>query len=144
VAPGLDGDLFDRVLDMVRAVAALDMEAAAHSACHESQAKRLKDAGLTAYNHNLDTSPRILRQHHHHPRFTKSACRPSLTCARPDHRLAARDSRYGESDEDRVGLLHELSCVSPAFAENFARDSRTAEFSSLAPAFIICKKTSRC
>ncbi len=27
----------------------------------------------------------------------------------------------GESDEDRVGLLHELSCVSPAFAENFAK-----------------------
>src|SRR5260370_22686024 len=24
---------------------------------NESQAKRLKDAGLTAYNHNLDTSP---------------------------------------------------------------------------------------
>src|SRR5258705_7446647 len=53
-----DGENFDRVLDMVRAVAALDMEVCCTlGMLTESQAKLLKAAGLTAYNHNLDTSP---------------------------------------------------------------------------------------
>jgi biotin synthase len=53
-----DGAQFDSVLQMVRGVRALGMEACCTlGMLSESQASRLKEAGLTAYNHNLDTSP---------------------------------------------------------------------------------------
>jgi len=53
-----DGAEFDAVLDMVRGVRALGMEACVTlGMLSESQAQRLKVAGLTAYNHNLDTGP---------------------------------------------------------------------------------------
>src|SRR5688572_13262540 len=52
-----DGPEFDQVLDMVREVRALEMEACVTLGMLTSdQARRLKEAGLTAYNHNLDTS----------------------------------------------------------------------------------------
>jgi biotin synthase len=53
-----DGAEFDAVLDMVRGVRALGMEACVTlGMLTEAQAGRLKEAGLTAYNHNLDTGP---------------------------------------------------------------------------------------
>jgi len=53
-----DGAQFDRVLEMVRQVAALEMEVCCTlGMLKPHQAQRLKEAGLTAYNHNLDTSP---------------------------------------------------------------------------------------
>src|SRR5882762_4367734 len=80
-----DGENFDRVLDMVRAVAALDMEVCCTlGMLTESQAKLLKAAGLTAYNHNLDTSPEFYG---------------NIITTRV----------Y----EDRIGLLHELSRLNP-------------------------------
>ncbi len=52
-----DGPAFDEVLEMVRGVRALGMEACCTlGMLSEPQAKKLADAGLTAYNHNLDTS----------------------------------------------------------------------------------------
>lgn len=52
-----DGPEFDRVLDMVRVVRSLEMEACVTlGMLTQSQAERLAEAGLTAYNHNLDTS----------------------------------------------------------------------------------------
>jgi biotin synthase len=52
-----DGPQFDRVLEMVRGVRALGMEACVTlGMLSQSQAQRLREAGLTAYNHNLDTS----------------------------------------------------------------------------------------
>jgi biotin synthase len=52
-----DGPAFDRVLSMVRGVKALGLEACVTlGMLTERQAKRLKEAGLDAYNHNLDTS----------------------------------------------------------------------------------------
>ncbi len=52
-----DGPEFDRVLDMVRVVRSLEMEACVTlGMLTPSQAERLAEAGLTAYNHNLDTS----------------------------------------------------------------------------------------
>ncbi len=52
-----DGPAFDRVLDMVRGVRELGLEACATlGMLDDEQAKALADAGLTAYNHNLDTS----------------------------------------------------------------------------------------
>ncbi len=53
-----DGPAFDRVVDMVREVKGMGMEACVTlGMLTEDQAKKLKDAGLDAYNHNLDTSP---------------------------------------------------------------------------------------
>ena len=53
-----EGENFQRVLEMVRGVRALGMEACCTLGMlsHE-QAHHLAEAGLTAYNHNLDTSP---------------------------------------------------------------------------------------
>jgi biotin synthase len=52
-----DGPQFEQVLGMVRGVRALGMEACCTlGMLTESQARRLAEAGLTAYNHNLDTS----------------------------------------------------------------------------------------
>jgi len=52
-----DGEDFDDVLAMVRGVRELGMEACVTlGMLSEEQAQRLADAGLTAYNHNLDTS----------------------------------------------------------------------------------------
>jgi biotin synthase len=48
---------FDRVIDMVKAVNSMDMEVCCTlGMLNEDQAQRLADAGLYAYNHNLDTS----------------------------------------------------------------------------------------
>lgn len=53
-----DGVEFDAVLEMVRGVRALGMEACVTlGMLQPHQAKALADAGLTAYNHNLDTGP---------------------------------------------------------------------------------------
>ena len=53
-----DGAEFDAVLDMVRGVRDLGMEACVTlGMLQPHQAQALADAGLTAYNHNLDTGP---------------------------------------------------------------------------------------
>jgi biotin synthase len=53
-----DGEAFDAVLKMVEDVAGLGMEVCTTlGMLTADQAVRLKSAGLTAYNHNLDTSP---------------------------------------------------------------------------------------
>jgi biotin synthase len=53
-----DGPQFEQVLDMVRVVRGLGMEACCTlGMLTQQQADALGKAGLTAYNHNLDTSP---------------------------------------------------------------------------------------
>ena len=48
---------FDRVLEMVKGVSSMGMEVCCTlGMLTDEQAKKLKDAGLYAYNHNLDTS----------------------------------------------------------------------------------------
>jgi biotin synthase len=57
------GRQFEQVLEMVRGVRALGMEACCTlGMLTDEQAKALADAGLTAYNHNLDTSPEYYDQ----------------------------------------------------------------------------------
>ncbi len=52
-----DGPEFDQVLEMVRTINKLNMEVCCTlGMLTENQAKRLAEAGLYAYNHNLDTS----------------------------------------------------------------------------------------
>ncbi len=53
-----DGAEFEALLTMVRGVRSLGMEACVTlGMLTQDQAQRLADAGLTAYNHNLDTGP---------------------------------------------------------------------------------------
>jgi len=57
-----DGDL-DKVIEMVREVKALDMEACVTlGMLKEGQAAKLKEAGLDFYNHNIDTAPEFYGQ----------------------------------------------------------------------------------
>ncbi len=114
LARGEGRPAFDRVLDMVRGVKALGLEACCTlGMLTEDQARRLKDAGLDAYNHNLDTS----RQNY-----------PSIITTRAyDERLATlRNVRragitvcsggilgMGESVDDRCAMLVELAQLDP-------------------------------
>jgi len=55
-----DNQQFERILDMVSDVTELGLEVCCTlGMLNESQAKRLEDAGLYAYNHNIDTSERF-------------------------------------------------------------------------------------
>ena len=57
-----EGPAFESMLAMVRGVRELGLEACVTAGMlTDSQAERLAEAGLTAYNHNLDTSPSITR-----------------------------------------------------------------------------------
>jgi len=109
-----DGKDFDRVLEMVRGVAALDMEVCCTlGMLTESQARRLKEAGLTAYNHNLDTSPEFYGQI-----ITTRVYEDRLRTI--DHVRKAGITvccggilGMGETDEDRISLLEQLSRLDP-------------------------------
>lgn len=58
-----DGPEFDQVLEMVRTINKLDMEVCCTlGMLTENQAKRLAEAGLYAYNHNLDTSEEYYKE----------------------------------------------------------------------------------
>ena len=58
-----DGAMFNDMLSMVRGVKELGMEACVTAGMlNPDQAKQLADAGLTAYNHNIDTSPEYYDQ----------------------------------------------------------------------------------
>jgi len=109
-----DGKDFERVLDMVSAIAGLDMEVCCTlGMLTESQARRLKAAGLTAYNHNLDTSPEFYgnvittRTYEDRLQTLAHVRKAGITVC------CGGILGMGESDEDRVGLLHELSRLNP-------------------------------
>jgi len=58
-----DGKEFDNVVEMVRGVRKLGMEACVTLGMLEKhQAEKLAEAGLTAYNHNLDTGPEFYNE----------------------------------------------------------------------------------
>jgi biotin synthase len=109
-----DGPAFDNVLAMVRGVRALGMEACVTlGMLNDDQARRLKEAGLTAYNHNLDTS----RQHY----------KSIISTRTYDDRLATLDRvrkagitvcsggiiGMGESIDDRCEMLRTLASLDP-------------------------------
>ncbi|WOE31867.1 MULTISPECIES: biotin synthase BioB [unclassified Acinetobacter] len=100
------------VLEMVKEVKKLGLETCMTlGMLNQSQAARLKDAGLDYYNHNLDTS----REYYSHIISTRTF----------DDRLDTLDHvrnagmkicsggilGLGESQEDRIGLLHELATL---------------------------------
>jgi biotin synthase len=109
-----EGEDFENILKMVRGVAKFGMEVCCSlGMLDDSQAKRLAEAGLTAYNHNLDTSPEFYGQ--------------IITTRNYDDRLRTLASvrkagvtvccggiiGLGESENDRIGLLQQLSTLNP-------------------------------
>jgi biotin synthase len=109
-----DGPAFDNMLDIVRGVKREGLEACVTAGMlNDAQADRLADAGLDAYNHNLDTS----RTHY----------RSIITTRTYDDRLrtlaAVRKAGVtvcsggiigmGESIDDRCDMLRTLANLSP-------------------------------
>ena len=109
-----EGAPFDAMLQMVRGVRELGMEACVTAGMlTESQAQRLAEAGLTSYNHNLDTSPE------HYDRIISTRTYQE----RLDTLQRARSAGLGlccggiigmgESRRDRASLLQVLSGLKP-------------------------------
>uniref|UniRef100_A0A2P2I0B1 biotin synthase n=1 Tax=Hirondellea gigas TaxID=1518452 RepID=A0A2P2I0B1_9CRUS len=103
---------FKQILKMVRAIRALNLEVCCTlGMINDEQAAQLKDAGLTAYNHNLDSSRR----------FYKTI----ITTRSYDDRLSTLESvrnagisvccggiiGMGETAEDRIELIRTLSSL---------------------------------
>jgi biotin synthase len=109
-----DGPQFDQVLDMVREVRALGMEACVTlGMLTDDQARRLSEAGLTAYNHNLDTSRR-----HYSNIITTRTYDDRLETLRAVQRAGISVCcggilGMGETEEDRLMLLVELAALDP-------------------------------
>jgi len=109
-----DGREFDAVVEMVEGVRALGMEACVTlGMLKPHQARRLAEAGLTAYNHNLDTSPEyygnIVTTRTYEDRLrTLAAVREAgieLCCG--------GILGMGESVEDRASMLRTLAGFTP-------------------------------
>ena len=109
-----EGREFDSVVESVAAVAELGMEVCCTlGMLTGSQASRLKQAGLTAYNHNLDTSPefygKIITTRTYQERLdTLAAVRKAGITV-----CCGGIVGMGESDDDRIGLLHQLATLDP-------------------------------
>ena len=105
-----DNAHFDRVLEMVKGVNALGLEVCCTlGMLTESQATKLKEAGLYAYNHNLDTSEdyyeEIITTRNYDDRLdTISHVRNANISV-----CAGGIIGMGESENDRIGMLHTLS-----------------------------------
>ena len=109
-----DGEDFEQVLEMVRTINKLDMEVCCTlGMLTEHQAKRLAEAGLYAYNHNLDSSEEYYKE--------------VISSRGYQDRLDTIDNvrktnvtvcsggiiGMGESVEDRAGMLVALSTLNP-------------------------------
>jgi len=109
-----DGAEFDQVLEMVSGVREMGMEACVTlGMLNQDQADRLAKAGLTAYNHNLDTSPE----------FYSEIITTRTYQDRIDTIAHVREAGItvcsggiigmGESDRDRAHLLQILASMDP-------------------------------
>lgn len=103
---------FDRVIDMVKAVNGLDMEVCCTlGMLNEHQAGRLAEAGLYAYNHNVDTS-----EEHYGDIITTRTYDDRLNTLSNVRKAGISVCSggiigLGETDEDRVGMLHTLATL---------------------------------
>ncbi len=109
-----DGAEFQRILEMVRGVRALGMEACCTlGMLRQDQADALADAGLTAYNHNLDTAPEFYGEI-----ITTRVYQDRLdTLARVRQAGVTVCSGgiigMGEGRAERCGLLRQLASLDP-------------------------------
>jgi len=109
-----EGAPFEAMLEMVRGVRQLGMEACVTAGMlSDSQAQRLAEAGLTAYNHNLDTSP----EHYTQIISTRTYQERLETLDRVRRAgvtlCCGGIIGMGEGLEDRAGLLQVLATLDP-------------------------------
>ena len=109
-----DGKSFDAMLKMVKGVRGLGMEACVTAGMlTEEQASKLAEAGLTAYNHNLDTSP----EYYENIITTRTYQDRLDTINRVRHAginvCCGGIIGLGESNGDRASLLQVLSNMNP-------------------------------
>lgn len=109
-----EGKDFEKVLEMVRGVAALNLEVCVTlGMLTQKQAVELKEAGLTAYNHNLDTSPEFYgevvttRVYEDRLRTIRHVRKAGITVC------CGGILGMGETAQDRVGLLEQLANLDP-------------------------------
>lgn len=101
---------FDRVIDMVKEVNKLDMEVCCTlGMLSEHQAERLAEAGLYAYNHNIDTS-----EEHYSEIITTRTYDDRLNTLGNVRKAGITVCSggiigLGETDTDRIGMLHTLA-----------------------------------
>lgn len=105
---------FDRVLEMVKEVTSMGMEVCCTlGMLSEQQAQKLADAGLYAYNHNLDTSEdhykKIISTRNYDDRLNtlKNVRKAKVSVC------SGGIIGMGETVEDRVGMLLTLSSLKP-------------------------------
>jgi biotin synthase len=109
-----DGPEFDQVLEMVRTINKLDMEVCCTlGMITENQAQRLAEAGLYAYNHNLDTSEEYYKEvistrgYEDRLETIENVRKTNVTVC------SGGIIGMGESIEDRVGMLVALATLNP-------------------------------
>ncbi|MEA5423931.1 biotin synthase BioB [Synechococcus sp. CCY9202] len=109
-----DGAPFEAMLAMVKGVRELGLEACVTAGMlTDQQAARLAEAGLTAYNHNLDTSPehygRIITTRTYQERLEtlQRVRRAGVTLC------CGGIIGMGETPADRAGLLQVLASLDP-------------------------------
>ncbi|MEW5307961.1 MAG: hypothetical protein WDW36_010328 [Sanguina aurantia] len=109
---------WERVLEMVGKVRGLGMEVCTTlGMLNSEQAAQLREAGLTAYNHNLDTSPEYYgkittsRKYEDRLETLKNVRDAGISVC------AGGIIGLGEGLMDRVGLLHQLASL-PAHPES--------------------------
>lgn len=109
-----DGKQFDQVLDMVRAVKGIGLEVCCTlGMVSEDQARKLKDAGLYAYNHNIDTSETFYneiistREFQNRIDTLQNVRNAGITVC------TGGIIGLGESNDDRLAFLQRLSQFDP-------------------------------
>ncbi|TNE72871.1 biotin synthase BioB [bacterium] len=107
-----DNKEFDHVLEMVKGINQLDMEVCVTlGMLNEEQAQKLKDAGLYAYNHNLDTGEEFYehiittRTYQERLQTIENVTKSNISVC------SGGIIGLGESDSDRVDMLHTLSTL---------------------------------
>lgn len=109
-----DGPEFDQVLEMVRTINKLDMEVCCTlGMLTENQAKRLAEAGLYAYNHNLDTSEDYYKDVISTRAFEDRL--ETIDNVRKSNVTVCSGGiiGMGEAIEDRAGMLVALATLNP-------------------------------
>ena len=109
-----DGEEFDNVLEMVRTINKLDMEVCCTlGMLTENQAQRLAEAGLYAYNHNLDSSEEyykeVISTRGYQDRLDTigNVRKTNVTVC------SGGIIGMGESEADRAGMLVALATLNP-------------------------------
>ncbi|MFD1624103.1 biotin synthase BioB [Azospirillum griseum] len=109
-----DGAEFDAVLAMVKGVRALGMEACVTlGMLKPHQAERLAAAGLTAYNHNLDTSPEFYGQIVTTRTYADRLETLAIVRSFGIDLCCGGIIGMGETVRDRAAMLHVLSAMDP-------------------------------